>query len=159
MKGWSITPIVSSGRTTPCDGSGTPSILRRDRSGRVTHYEGIVQDITEKKYSEDIVNMFFEQPMNLHLVAGLDGTIYKVNKGWHTILGYTDKELESTSFLDLVHPEDRRAHLFFSFFSYLSLNVRWKLGQCFLNGFSDALYGVFRGGVLAHRAGAFSPPQ
>ena len=83
--------------------------LRRDRSGRVTHYEGIVQDITEKKYSEDIVNMFFEQPMNLHLVAGLDGTIYKVNKGWHTILGYTDKELENTSFIDLVHPEDRQA--------------------------------------------------
>ena len=53
--------------------------------------------------------MFFEQPMNLHLVAGLDGTIHKVNKGWHTILGYTDKELENTSFIDLVHPEDRQA--------------------------------------------------
>jgi PAS domain S-box-containing protein len=80
--------------------------LKRDSSGNVTHYEGIVQDISEKKANEDIVNMFFEQPLNLHLVAGVDGTIQKVNEGWHTLLGYTCDELENRPFLDLVHPDD-----------------------------------------------------
>ncbi len=81
--------------------------LKRDPFGKITHYEGVVQDISEKKYSEDIVNAFFEQPMKLHLIAGLDGTIHRVNEGWHTVLGYTCVELEGKPFLDLVHPDDR----------------------------------------------------
>ena len=41
------------------------------------------------------------------MIAGLDGVVKKVNAGWKRILGYSPEELEGTSFLDLVHPDDR----------------------------------------------------
>ncbi|MCP4187791.1 MAG: PAS domain S-box protein, partial [Gammaproteobacteria bacterium] len=63
-------------------------------------------DFTERKKAENVVSKFFEQPMNLHLIASLEGVIHRVNVGWETILGYSKKELEGRSFIDLVHPDD-----------------------------------------------------
>ena len=41
------------------------------------------------------------------LVARFDGEIVAVNPAWTAILGWTDVELIGTSFLELVHPDDR----------------------------------------------------
>ena len=43
---------------------------------------------------------------DLILVAGLDGTIKSLNPAWRTVLGWHGSALISTSFLDLVHPDD-----------------------------------------------------
>lgn len=67
---------------------------------------GIVRDISQKKRYEMIIEKFFEQPMNIHLIAGFDGLIHRINNGWHTILDYFKDEIEGTNLLDLVHPED-----------------------------------------------------
>lgn len=69
----------------------------------------IVQDITERIQAESSLSKFFEQPMNLHLIAQLDGVIRRVNGSWKDVLGYEQKELVGTSFLDLVHPDDKAA--------------------------------------------------
>jgi len=61
--------------------------------------------------SENVLRNFFDQPMNLHLIAGLDGSIRKVNKGWKNTLGYKSEELVDSVFLDYVHPADVEATL------------------------------------------------
>ena len=40
------------------------------------------------------------------LVAGFDGVISAVNPAWMTTLGWSEHELLSRNFLDLVHPDD-----------------------------------------------------
>lgn len=66
----------------------------------------VVDDISERKQAEETLNTFFEQPMNLHLIAGLDRLVHRVNAGWERVLGYTPDHLVGTSFMDLVHPDD-----------------------------------------------------
>ena len=45
------------------------------------------------------------------LVARFDGEIVAVNPAWTAILGWSDTELVGSSFLDLVHPDDRESTL------------------------------------------------
>lgn len=66
----------------------------------------IARDITEKKKIERAMDKFFEQPMNLHIIAGFDGYIHRVNIGWQEALGYTQDEIQGTSIYEYVHPED-----------------------------------------------------
>jgi PAS domain S-box-containing protein len=82
------------------------TFIQRDERGEITHYEGIVLDITEQQRAEDIASSFFNQPLNLHLVSDIDGTIRRVNTAWCDHLGYESEELAGKQFLDLVHPED-----------------------------------------------------
>jgi PAS domain S-box-containing protein len=44
---------------------------------------------------------------DLMLVARFDGQIVAVNPAWEKLLGWSELELPGSSFLDLVHPEDR----------------------------------------------------
>ncbi len=62
--------------------------------------------IIERKRTEDVLNKFFDQALNLHIIAGFDGMIHRVNMGWETILGYKKTELEGRILFDFVHPDD-----------------------------------------------------
>ena len=82
----------------------------RDGRGAALHFTAVtdpssVMDITGGE--ED----FFMQPLKLHLIATREGTIRRVNGVWRQILGYSEKEIEGTSFIDLIHPGDREATL------------------------------------------------
>lgn len=67
---------------------------------------GITKDITRQKSAVADYNAFFEQFINLNLVASLEGVILSANKAWERILGFGAEELIGTKFFDLVHPED-----------------------------------------------------
>jgi len=73
--------------------------------------EELQKEIGERKKAETTISKFFEQPMNLHLIAGLDGLIHRVNQGWETSLGYSKNELEGRTFLDFIHPDDQAASI------------------------------------------------
>lgn len=66
----------------------------------------VLDDITERRQAEEIVNRFFEQPLTLHLIAGLDGTILRANRGWERALARPSASLEGRPFFELVHPDD-----------------------------------------------------
>lgn len=52
---------------------------------------------------------FFEQPVAMLFIADLvEGRYLRVNGKVCEVLGYSEKELLETSFLDRVHPDDRR---------------------------------------------------
>ena len=93
------------------------SVFDVEVSGRAMELEGkpvlfnSARDIGERKRAQEALNNFFDQSMNLHLIAQLDGVIVRVNKGWQPILGYAPQELSAKSFLDLMHPDDKAATL------------------------------------------------
>lgn len=65
-----------------------------------------IEDITARKKAENAIDRFFDQPMNLHLIARFDGSMLRANTGWERVLGYRREQLEGKVFLDLVHPDD-----------------------------------------------------
>lgn len=67
---------------------------------------GVARDITLSRQNEQQLNNFFEQPLNLNLIADFEGKIKKVNKSWEVLLGYGKDELIGKSFFDLIHPDD-----------------------------------------------------
>ncbi|MCT4645726.1 MAG: PAS domain S-box protein, partial [Carboxylicivirga sp.] len=78
----------------------------RNNKKQLESFIVLVIDVTERRKAAESLKVFFNQPMNIHLIAGVDGQIIRVNSGWKTILGYSRSEIEGTSFLDLVHPDD-----------------------------------------------------
>lgn len=70
-------------------------------------------DITQRKVAEErlresetVLTKFFDQPSNLHIIAGLDNRIIRINKGFENILGFPKEELLGSNFLALIHPDD-----------------------------------------------------
>ena len=74
-------------------------------------YMGFVKDVTEAKRAFDTVNVFFDQPINIHLIGNIDGEILKVNKGWVETLGYSKDESLGKNIFDFIHPEDKEMTL------------------------------------------------
>jgi PAS domain S-box-containing protein len=74
-------------------------------------FMGFVKDVTEAKRAFDTVNVFFDQPINIHLIGNIDGEILKVNKGWEETLGYSKDESLGKSIFDFIHPEDKEITL------------------------------------------------
>src|SRR6516225_9557486 len=55
------------------------------------------------------VTELLELALDLICVAGLDGHFKRVNKAWTDILGYTEEELLTQPWINLVHPDDQQA--------------------------------------------------
>ncbi|HZJ51277.1 MAG TPA: PAS domain S-box protein [Actinomycetota bacterium] len=63
--------------------------------------------VTQRSKVEEQHARWFDLSVDLACTAGFDGYFKRVNPAWGKTLGYTDEELTSRPFLDLVHPEDR----------------------------------------------------
>lgn len=63
-------------------------------------------DIQRKK-TEDELNSFFNFSPDLLCIAGPDGYFKKINPAFTSILGYTESELLSRPYADLIHPDDQ----------------------------------------------------
>jgi PAS domain S-box-containing protein len=83
--------------------------LFRDANNQPEAMWAIVRDITERKQVEEELNRFFSLVPDLVCIASTDGRFLKLNSVWQETLGYTEKEILATPFLELVHPDDREA--------------------------------------------------
>lgn len=73
--------------------------------------ERFVPEIPEAKESaaERAIAGFFDQPLVMLFIADLvEGRFLKVNQKVCEVLGYSEKEILESSFLDRVHPDDHR---------------------------------------------------
>ncbi len=68
-------------------------------------------DIEERLRAEETLDQFFHLSLDLLCVAGMDGRFKRLNPAFTEVLGYTEDELLTRPFLDLVHPDDREATL------------------------------------------------
>ncbi len=60
----------------------------------------------QKKKTEEELDNFFNLAPNFLAIAGFDGYFKKVNPTFTRLLGYSNEELISIPFIELVHPED-----------------------------------------------------
>lgn len=75
--------------------------------------EGYIEDITREKEAEEKLrqlaeeNMrFFNSTVNLNAVLDFEGKLVRISPSWSTIVGWSDEELWSQPFLNLIHPDD-----------------------------------------------------
>ncbi len=60
----------------------------------------------KRQHSEDERRRFFDLSLDLMCIATTDGYFKQVNHSFITTLGYSEQELLSRPFLDIVHPDD-----------------------------------------------------
>lgn len=90
----------------------------KNKNGDVLYYEGIVEDITQKKNSEKILNeneilfrsLIEEAPVGIFQTDSFGLTTY-VNPKWREISGITFKEAMSDDWINAVHPDDQKTVL------------------------------------------------
>jgi PAS domain S-box-containing protein len=82
-----------------------------DTSGLPYALCGISTDITLQKRAEEERERFFHLAPDMFCIAGLDARFRRINPAFTRVLGWSEEELLSRSFLELVHPEDRDSTL------------------------------------------------
>ena len=63
--------------------------------------------VVRRRRAERLIDDLFELSLDMLCVAGLDGSLKRVNPAFEQTLGYPGRELLSRAFQDFVHPDDR----------------------------------------------------
>jgi PAS domain S-box-containing protein len=58
---------------------------------------------------DDELEQLFDQSLNAVFIAGFDGFLRRVNRGFAHLLGYSHEEVLARPFIDNVHPDDVEA--------------------------------------------------
>jgi two-component system sensor histidine kinase/response regulator len=73
--------------------------------------EALESEIIARKQSEEVLDRFFTESLDMLCLADMQGYFKRLNPAWERTLGYTVEELCSRPFLDFVHPDDRQITL------------------------------------------------
>jgi diguanylate cyclase (GGDEF)-like protein/PAS domain S-box-containing protein len=85
----------------------TVSLVRSPDDDQPRFFVSQVQDISRRKAAESELDAYFRLSPDMLAIAGDDERFERVNPAWQQALGWTDQELTSTPYLELVHPDDR----------------------------------------------------
>jgi PAS domain S-box-containing protein len=90
----------------------------RDAGGRLTHFVGVLSDVTEQmrvqdelRRSEGQYRIIAENTDDMIILTGLDGIRRYVSPASHDILGRAPEDLIGTKLGTSIHPDDRAAAL------------------------------------------------
>ena len=64
------------------------------------------RDVTSMREAEEDRQRVFELSLDMLCIAGFDGWFIKLNPAWTATLGWSEEDLMSRPWLDLVHPDD-----------------------------------------------------
>ncbi|MFZ6051219.1 PAS domain S-box protein [Halocola ammonii] len=70
--------------------------------------KALAGEIQRKKLEEELSLLFSNSP-DILCIAGPDGYFKRVNPAFSELLGYSQEEITSIPFVDLIHPEDRES--------------------------------------------------
>jgi two-component system cell cycle sensor histidine kinase/response regulator CckA len=89
----------------------------KDSKGNTIYYEGIIQDITDRKRAEDALRAseerfrtLSENAPDIIYTLNLEGAITYANPSWKRVLGHDEEDLMGHYFTDFAREEDRRAY-------------------------------------------------
>ncbi len=89
-----------------------------DDRGKITEYQAVGRDISDRKQAEDILReseerfrAVFEQAAVGMVISTLEGRFFRINQKLCDILGYTRSELLGLSFQEVTPPEDLALNL------------------------------------------------
>jgi len=89
------------------------TVVERDDTGCVTHYQGIIVDITERKRAEQALRRNEERFRSIaetttDVIYRLrpDGSVNYVSPSVQSVLGFTVEETMGKNFTQFIHPED-----------------------------------------------------
>ncbi|GAA4022065.1 hypothetical protein GCM10022386_01310 [Flavobacterium cheonhonense] len=95
--------IQKNGTTIYIDDSGAPI---HDSEGHIIGSVLIFRDITEKRKTEEKLNLIYNQSLDMIGVANKEGYFISINPAVTKILGYTQEEFLARSYFDFIHPDD-----------------------------------------------------
>ncbi|MFD2935197.1 sensor histidine kinase [Spirosoma flavum] len=87
----------------------------QDETGTLIGYVGIATDITALKTAQEqahqqnrALNTFFEGALDMHCISDALGNLAKINEAFQAGLGYSETELLTIPFLQLIHPDEQK---------------------------------------------------
>ena len=87
--------------------------IRRDEKGKITHYQGIVEDITERKKTEEALRksearfrLITENMVDTVSQLDSQGNVLYTSPSVERVFGHKSSELLGRSGFELVHPDD-----------------------------------------------------
>ncbi|MCY1014559.1 PAS domain S-box protein [Pyxidicoccus sp. MSG2] len=90
------------------DGRRVPVLLGSVRLPEQDQNATFVLDLTERKAAIAERERFFRLAPDIFCIAGMDGTFKRVNPAFTRVVGWSEEELLSRPFLQLVHPADQQ---------------------------------------------------
>lgn len=88
--------------------------VRRNKEKKITHYEGIIIDITEQKYSEhklivseEYYKSIMENSGDVISVIDKNGTSIFRSASYEYVMGFTAEEMLGKNIFQYIYPEDR----------------------------------------------------
>lgn len=76
-----------------------------------TRHQREMAAVADRLETETRRNRFFTLALDMLGIADFEGRFLQLNSSWEQVLGYSERELQTVSGLDLIHPEDRPAML------------------------------------------------
>ena len=120
--------IQKNGTLIYIDDSGAPI---HDSQGTIIGSVLIFRDITEKKKTEEKLNLIYNMSIDMIGVANKEGYFISINPAVTKILGYTQEEFLSKSYFDFIHPDDinrtdNEKHTLFEYIDTLDFVNRYR---------------------------------
>jgi diguanylate cyclase (GGDEF)-like protein/PAS domain S-box-containing protein len=86
---------------------------RRDSTGAITGFEGLIEDVTERtratqalRRSEEYFRSLIENALDTITILGPDGTITYESPSSRRMVGYAPEEMVGSNVFDYIHPDD-----------------------------------------------------